>query len=98
VDTGFPGILLFEERLRRKVPDLKIPEDVLNVVIGQRLQAKRIKLPGIRIGTTRKEVTVLLTKAPDPEILPGVDGVIGIAVLKAQKVDLDFPARKLTWQ
>jgi hypothetical protein len=59
-----------------------MPEHAPNVVMGQRLQAKQIKLQGIPIGTTRKDVTVPLTKAPDPEILPGVDGVIGIAALK----------------
>jgi len=98
VDTGFPGILLFEERLRKRVPDLKVPEDALNLVMGQRLQAKRVKLPGIVIGDIRKDVTVLLTKAPDPEVLPGIDGVIGIAALKARQVHLDFKNRKLTWQ
>jgi predicted aspartyl protease len=98
VDTGFPSILLFEERVRKRVPDLKMPENALNVVMGQRLQAKRIKLPGVLIGTTRKDATVLLTKAPDAEILPAIDGVIGIAALKARRVDLDFTSRKLTWQ
>jgi len=75
-----------------------VPEDALNLVMGQRLQAKRVKLPGIVIGDIRKDVTVLLTKAPDPEVLPGIDGVIGIAALKARQVHLDFKNRKLTWQ
>lgn len=98
VDTGFPDILLFEERLRSKVPDLAITADVFNVTLGNRLHGKRTTLHGVRIGQRSKDFSVLLTKAPAPDMLPGIDGVVGVGPLSARRVNFDFFKGTLSWE
>ena len=98
VDTGFPDILLFEERLLSKVPDLAITADVFNVTLGNRLHGKRTTLHGVRIGQRSNDFSVLLTKAPAPDVLPGIDGVVGIGPLSARRVNFDFSKETLSWQ
>jgi predicted aspartyl protease len=98
VDTGFPGILLFEERLRTSVPAIRMTRDILNVTLGKRLLAKRTILENVAIGSERRNVTVLLTKAPAAETLPGIDGVIGISALSAHRVHFDFTTQTLSWE
>jgi predicted aspartyl protease len=97
VDTGFPGILLFEERLRTTVPKLRLIGDVSKVIMGERLHAKKATLPGVVIGPSHMDVSVFLTKDPVPGLLPGINGVLGIAALKARRVNFDFTAGTLSW-
>ena len=97
VDTGFPGILLFEERLFGRVPELKTARDVSRVRLGERLHTKAATLRGVAIGSNSGDASVLLAKAPPPEILPGIDGVAGIAALKARRVHFNFAETTLSW-
>lgn len=98
VDTGFPGILLFEERLRSSVPTIRLTRNILDVTLGERLLAKRTILENVAIGSVTRDVTVLLTKAPAAGTLPGMDGVIGISALSAHRVHFDFTRQTLTWE
>jgi predicted aspartyl protease len=98
VDTGFPGILVFEERLLRSVPDLTSADTAWNVTMGGRLHAKQTTLHGVVIGPTRRDVSVLLMKAPSTDMLPGIVGVVGITALNARRVNFNFPERSLTWE
>jgi len=98
VDTGFSGILLFEERLRTSVPDIRMTRDIFDVTLDGRLRAKRTLLENVAIGAASRDVTVLLTKAPAADTLPGIDGVIGIAALNAHRVHFDFARQSLNWE
>jgi len=98
VDTGFPSILLFEERLSARVPELGRTRSVSNVTLGERLHAKATNLRGVAIGPTKRDVSVLLAQAPPQEILPGIDGVVGISALKARRVHFNFTERTLSWE
>ena len=98
VDTGFPGILLFEERLRTSVSALAVAEHASSVTMGERLHATQTTLRGVVIGRTRRDVPVLLAKAPASNMLPGIVGIIGIAALNAHRVNLNFANRTLTWE
>jgi predicted aspartyl protease len=97
VDTGSPGILYYEDRLRRRVPELKTVGNITNVSTGGRLQAKQVKLPDVGFGRTSQNVSVPLVQAPPPEMLPGIDGIVGISVLKARRVNFDFFEHSLSW-
>jgi len=97
VDTGFPGILLFEERLFASVPELRMTSKVSNVTLGDRLHATSTTLRGVAIGPSSRDASVLFAQSPPPEILPGIDGVAGIAALKARRVHFNFVQRKLSW-
>jgi len=98
VDTGFPGLLLYEERLLKRVPGLRMVGNPTGVSIGGRLQAKQAVLPDVVFGVRNREVSVLLMKAPPPDILPGIDGVVGLAPLKARRVHFDFVGKRLSWE
>ena len=98
VDTGFPGILLFEERLFARAPELRSTGTVYNVMLGERLRAKATTLRNVTIGPTSKDAPVLLAQAPPPEILPGIDGVAGIAALTARRVHFNFIEKRLSWE
>jgi len=98
VDTGFPGILLFEERVFAKVPELKTTRNVSRVTLGERLHAKATTLRDVAIGPTSRDTSVLLAQAPPAEMLPGIEGVAGIAALKARRVHFNFIERTLSWE
>jgi predicted aspartyl protease len=98
IDTGLPGILLYEERLLTSVPGLQLTGTAINVTMGGRLHAKQVTLHGIAIGPTDKEVSVLLMKSPPPDMLPGIVGIVGIAALNARRVNFDFARGTLSWE
>jgi predicted aspartyl protease len=98
VDTGLPGILLYEERLRKRVPGLRTAGNINNVTMGGRVHAKQATLPDVLFGKTNRDVSVLLVPSPSPDILPGIDGIMGIAALKARRVHFDFVGKTLSWE
>jgi predicted aspartyl protease len=97
VDTGLPGVLFYEERLRKHVPVLRTAGSVSRVTMGGRLLAKQAILPDVLLGEKYGDVSVLLVQSPPPEMLPGIDGIVGIAPLKAHHVDFDFSSKTLSW-
>jgi hypothetical protein len=70
---------------------------IRNVTLGGRLEATQIALPDVVFGRRNGEVVVLMMKAPPPETLSGVDGFVGLAPLKARRVNFDFAGRTLSW-
>jgi predicted aspartyl protease len=98
VDTGLPGMLFYEERLRKHVPAVRTAGSVTRVTMGGRLQAKQAILPDVLLGKTYHDVPVLLVQSPSPEVLPGIDGIMGMAPLKAHHVDFDFSSKTLSWK
>lgn len=97
-DTGFPGILLFKERLLASVPSLTLPDSQSNVTVGEHLHAKQTKLRDVGIGPERRDLSVLLVKAPAPDMLPGIFGVIGVSALNAHRVNCNFVDGTITWE
>jgi len=92
VDTGFPGILLYEERLFAVIPGLKLKGSFERVVIGGRVPVKQVVLPEIDLGRKRRDVSVLLLKSPPADLLPNIDGIVGVAPLNLQRISFDFGA------
>jgi len=82
VDTGLKGILLYEDRLRKKVPDLRLEGKPRSARVGW-MQARAATLPGVKWRNTENTVDVLLTEGPPNDILPGADGYLGTSSLKA---------------
>jgi predicted aspartyl protease len=97
VDTGLAGIVLYEERLRKRVPGLRISGHLNDATIGGRVQTKQVTLPDVLLGKTNRDVSVLLAPSPAAEMLSGIDGFIGIDVLKAHRVHFDFSGKTLSW-
>lgn len=98
LDTGFPGLLLYEDRVRSRVPGFRIKGAAVNVVMGGRMQAKQALLPDLLFGKADRDVPALLVPTAGAGMLSGVEGVVGLAPLHAHRVHFDFVARTLQWQ
>ena len=68
-----------------------------DVAMGGRVQAKQATISDVLIGKTNRDVSVLLVASPAPDMLPGIEGIIGIAALQAHHVSFDFSDGTLTW-
>ena len=98
VDTGFPGILLYEEQVRQRIPSLRVAGNVTNVVVGKNLKAKQAIVTHVALGGTIRDLTVLFVTSPSPEMLHGIDGIVGITALKARRVHFDFVEKTVNWE
>lgn len=97
VDTGLQGIVLYEERLRRSVPGLRTSGSIKSATMGGRVHVKQAMLPDVVFGNRNRDLPVLLLPAPPEDVLPGIDGIVGVAVLQARRVHFDFYRKALTW-
>jgi predicted aspartyl protease len=98
VDTGMPGILLYEERLRKRVPSLRTAGSLKNATMGGRVPVKQATLPDVVFGHRTREVPVLLLPSPAADMLPGIDGIVGISALQAHRIHFDFFNKTLSWE
>jgi len=97
VDTGLQGIVLYKNRLRKGLPNMRIEGESTNAVMG-RLRGTQVRLPGVRIVDAEVVSTAILIDGPDDKTLPGVDGYLGPATLQAKRIEFDFDAKVLRWQ
>jgi predicted aspartyl protease len=97
VDTGHQDVLLYGNRVRRRLPKIHTQGESKEVTLG-RIHATRVKLPDVRIGGPNEVTTVFMIDGPDELALPGVDGYLGVLSLHAKHIEFDFAARVLRWQ
>jgi predicted aspartyl protease len=97
IDTGLQGMLLYEDRLREHLPELKFTGKAKEERVG-RLIGQRTTLSGVCLGPAESQATVLLIHG-SPDALPAdVDGYLGTASMNASVVELDFQTNTLRWQ
>jgi len=96
VDTGMGGILLYEDRLRKQVPNLRLENEKSGVQVGY-LRGMQAKLPGVWFGTSESEPTVFLIKGTSKDPV-GMDGYLGTRALKAQQIEFNFETNTLAWK
>jgi hypothetical protein len=94
VDTGVEGIVLFEDRIQNRIPQMRIIGDT--VVGGTR--GKWAILPDAHLGPKDLNLKVLLVKGPPSDVAFGVDGYMGIAPLKAHRIDFNLTMATLSWR
>jgi len=97
IDTGFEVMLMYKDRLHKGVPGLRTEGDGIEVDIG-RLQTTQVKVPGVRLFGAETVATVFLADGPGTGNIPGIDGYLGVASLKAKRVEFDFADRILRWR
>src|SRR5215470_18066410 len=90
VDTGAQALILYEGRVLSRLPQLKIEGEIAGKSLAGMVVSKRGTVPKARLGETDLAGTVLLVKAPSNDVLTGIDGYLGTAVLKARRVDFSF--------
>jgi predicted aspartyl protease len=98
VDTGLPGIILYEERLRKRVPGLRTSGSIKNATMGGRVPVKQATLPDVVVGKRNREVSVVFLPSPAPDMLAGIDGIVGITALQPHRVHFDFSGKTLSWE
>jgi hypothetical protein len=96
VDTGMEGILLYEDKLRKRFPNLRLEDEKSGVQVGY-LHVRRAKLPGVRFGTSESEPTVFLMKSPSRDLIDDIDGYIGTRALNAPRIEFNFETNTLAW-
>jgi predicted aspartyl protease len=89
VDTGFQGILLYRDRVRKQLPKMRTEGEPRDVVASG-VRATEVTLPNMRIGGSDQMRIVFLIDGPGEGDLPGVDGILGAASLHAKHIDFDF--------
>jgi predicted aspartyl protease len=98
VDTGVEGVVLFEDRLRSRIPRLRTEGTVGDFTFGRQSRAKQAILPEVRLGARTADLKVLLMKGPHGDVLPGIDGYWGTASIKARRINFNFATNRLSWQ
>jgi len=98
VDTGARALVLYEDKILDRLPQVRVEGELDGVSMGGFVSAKRAILPRARLGTTDLNATVFLVKAPSGNVLSGIDGYLGIAALKAHRIDFNFEAKTLGWK
>jgi len=76
VDSGAPALVLYEDRLLNRIPQLRIEGELDGVSMGGFVHAKKAVLPNARLGTTDLDRTVFLVKLPSDNVLSGIDGYL----------------------
>jgi len=98
VDTGAQGLVLYEDRVVNRVPQVRIGGETAGTTMGGWVLSKRGVITRARLGTTDLDGTVFLVKAPPNNVLPGIDGYLGTAALKARRLDFNFETNTLAWK
>jgi predicted aspartyl protease len=98
VDTGIEGVVLFEDQLRRRIPNLRTEGNIDEITIGSHSRAKQAILPGVRLGARNLDLRVLLVNGPRSGVLSGIDGYWGTASFRARRIDFNLSMNKLSWQ
>ena len=76
VDTGLHDVLLYKDRLRKGLPNLRTEGESRVAVIG-RLHATKVNLPGVKIVGPETVETVFLIDGPEHGNPSGIDGYLG---------------------
>ena len=98
LDTGMKGILLYEERLHKRVPNLRTKGDTNLVAWGDRMFAKKVELEHIRVGNKEIPHPEALLVRGSANLPPEIDGVLGVDCLHARRMYFDFNKNILSWE
>jgi predicted aspartyl protease len=97
VDTGFQGLLLYRDRLHKRLPHLRTVGDFVETKMG-RLQGVRVSVPGICLTGPEETASIFLIDGPPESTMPDVDGFFGPASLHPHRLEFDFSRSLLTVQ
>ena len=91
VDTGSRRLVLFERRIRDRLPRLPVHGEKLLYHISGTSRLDRVSLPPLDAGgTTFERVEGFMSEGPVDDYPSGIDGVLGVRVLALKGADLDF--------
>lgn len=94
VDTGLPGIVLYQKKLHARFPGLRISKDVEPVMMGS-LHLASARLPEVSLNGAAADRNVYFIDEDPKGAVPGIDGGIGPIALNARELRFDFVGRQL---
>jgi predicted aspartyl protease len=98
VDTGAQALVLYEDCVAGRLQQLKVERETTGISLGGWVLSKRGFISSVRLDRTNLDGTVFLVKAPPGNQLPGIDGYLGTAALKALRIDFNFRTKTLAWK
>jgi predicted aspartyl protease len=97
IDTGLQGLLLYTDRLRKRLPQIQLSDKPVRAHAG-RIAGEQATLSDIRLGPSKLQSTVLLVRRAPDDLPVDIDGYLGVNVLHAQVIEIDFATDNLRWQ
>jgi gag-polyprotein putative aspartyl protease len=97
LDTGLRGMLLYSDRLRTNIPQLKLIDKISNAHEG-RLSGEQATLPGINLGSEELQASVILLSGAPYSFPSDIEGYVGPSLLLAQLLELNFASNSLRWE
>ena len=97
LDSGAPGPLMYEERLESRAVDYSVGQEDHCYRIGGILRLTRARVRRLQLGGNDIDHTVLLMHSPEKGVMDGIDGLLGLAALKARRINFDFATNTLSW-
>jgi predicted aspartyl protease len=97
VDTGASDIVLYGDRLRKRLVKIRTEGEPKALTMG-RIAGTKVTLPGVQLGGPEKAITTILITGPEDQIVPGLDGYLGVAALHANRIEFDFAKMVVHWQ
>lgn len=97
VDTGVSDIVLYGDRLKKRLAKIRMEGEPKAVTMG-RIAGTKVTLAGVQLGGPEKAVTTILISGPEGRIVPGLDGYLGVAALHANRIEFDFAKMVLHWR
>src|SRR5262249_29873870 len=98
VDTGSRHIVLFERRVRGRLPTLRGYGDTRLYHVGGISPMRRVVLPVLKAGaSTIANIEGLLSDAPVENYPTDIDGILGMRVIASRRADFDFERNRLGW-
>ena len=98
VDTGTKHLILFESRVQRLYASERIESVKVSSNIGGAVELKEVAPPLALLGGTPRAVeSVFLLQTP-ADLSLTIDGLLGLAALKPQRVDFNFERQAIGWK
>ncbi len=96
VDTGSRRLVLFERRMRDRLPRLPVQGELMLYHLSGTSQLHRLSLPPLDVGgTTIEHLEGFLSDAPVDGYPSEIDGVLGVRVLASKHAEFDFDRGRL---
>lgn len=97
LDTGARDLILFERRVRGRVPASAMGETKNVSNLGGEVVLRRVALRGARLGGMPLGMAPAYMAETGSVPLPDFDGLLGLVVLDVKRIDFDFDRRTVSW-